>query len=319
MEDFMKRMNQQRKQEALLVAQREQELCEQEQAAQEKEKLSPNFVFRQLIEETYGTKVCDEQKQNMEDTMLDLLKICQQKELYCIHNNEEQEVKNIAELAAKRQTRITSCLQNFKVISKEITIPLNKTPQISLVNAITHDLPIEEPEDSLIMGNEELSTIPEKESDEFIKSSVEDLIPIPIESEDSFESDSESVLPLSDDFSPIVEEKSVTFSNPFFKFDDEYISNDVNPLFDEVLENIESKDSYISNLDKSALLVAPLSDANKDECFDPGGVIDEIDAFLDMDISTDIENSYHDSEEDIIYLESLLIDDTSLISLPRCI
>ncbi|GJW88015.1 hypothetical protein Tco_0163355 [Tanacetum coccineum] len=73
-----------------------------------------------------------------------------------------------------------------------------------------------EPEDSLIMGNEELSTIPEKESDEFIKSSVEDLIPIPRESEDTSGSDSESVLPSSDDFSPIFEEKSVTFSNPLF-------------------------------------------------------------------------------------------------------
>ncbi|GJZ19906.1 hypothetical protein Tco_0556496 [Tanacetum coccineum] len=152
MEDFTERMNQElRKQEALLIAQREQELLKQEQVAQEKEELSPNFVFRQLIEETCGTKVCEEQKQNMEDTMLDLLKICQQKELYCIHNNvkdliesalksklllinlnsqrlnkEEQEVKNIAEPTAKRQTRITSCLQNFKVISKESTIPLNK-------------------------------------------------------------------------------------------------------------------------------------------------------------------------------------------------
>ncbi|GJZ38798.1 hypothetical protein Tco_0585361 [Tanacetum coccineum] len=147
-------------------------------------------------------------------------------------NKEEQEVKNIAEPAAKRQTRITSCLQNFKVISKESNIPLNKTPQISLVNAIIHDLPIEEPEDSLIMGNEELSTIPKKESDKFIK--------------------------------------SIFFTN------------------------IESKDSYVSNLDDSALLVTPLSDANKDECFDPGGVIDEIDAFLDMDISRIFENVYHD-------------------------
>ncbi|GKE46007.1 hypothetical protein Tco_1473291 [Tanacetum coccineum] len=216
------------------------------------------------------------------------------------------EVKNIAEPTAKHQTRITSCLQNFKVISKVSTIPLNKTPQISPVNAITHNLPTEEPEDSLIMGNEELSTIFEKELDKFIKSSVENLIPIPRESEDSSGSDSESVLPSNDDLSPIFEEKSVTFSNPLLEFDGEYIFNDVNPLFDEV-----SKDSYVSNLDESALLVTPLSDANKDECFDPGGVIDEIDAFLDMDISTDIENDYHDSEGDIIYLESLLIDDTS--------
>ncbi|GJZ24250.1 hypothetical protein Tco_0561709 [Tanacetum coccineum] len=251
----------------------------------------------------------------MEDTILDLLEICRQKELYCIHNNvedliesalnsklllinlnsqrlnkEEQEVKNIAEPTAKRQTRITSCLQNFKVISKESIISLNKTPQISPVNEITHDLPTEEPEDSLIMGNEELSTIPEKESDEFIKSSVEDLIPIPRESEDTSGSDSESVLPSSDDFSPIFEEKSVTFSNPLF----EYISNDVSPLFDEVLEDIKCKDSYVSNLDEPALLVTPLFDAYKDECFDPGGVIDEIDAFLDMDISTDIENGIND-------------------------
>ncbi|GKG29326.1 hypothetical protein Tco_0416691, partial [Tanacetum coccineum] len=83
-------------------------------------------------------------------------------------------------------------------------------------------------------------TIPEKESDEFIKSSVEDLILIPRESEDSSGSDSVCVLPSSDDFSPIFEEKSVTFSNPLFELDDEYIFNDVNPLFDEVLENIES-------------------------------------------------------------------------------
>ncbi|GJW45226.1 hypothetical protein Tco_0074025 [Tanacetum coccineum] len=161
------------------------------------------------------------------------------------------------------------------------------------------------------MGNEELSTIPEKESDEFIKSSVEDLIPIPRESEDSSGSDSESVLPSSDDFSPIIEEKSVTFSNLLFEFNEEYISNDVSPLFDEVLENIKSKDSYVSNLDEPALLVTSLFNVNKDECFNPGGVIDEIDAFLDMDISTDIENDYHDSEGDIIYLESFLIDDTS--------
>ncbi|GJX14099.1 hypothetical protein Tco_0205857 [Tanacetum coccineum] len=46
--------------------------------------------------------------------------------------------------------------------------------------AITSVLPTLEPEDSLIMGNEELSTIPEKESDEFIKSSVEDLVPIQV-------------------------------------------------------------------------------------------------------------------------------------------
>ncbi|GKF47016.1 hypothetical protein Tco_0136818, partial [Tanacetum coccineum] len=59
------------------------------------------------------------------------------------------------------------------------------------------------PKDSLIMENEELSTIPKKESDEFIKSSVEDLVLIPSEFEGTSENDSESILPSSDDFSSI--------------------------------------------------------------------------------------------------------------------
>ncbi|GKC23609.1 hypothetical protein Tco_1025759, partial [Tanacetum coccineum] len=96
-------------------------------------------------------------------------------------------------------------------------------------------------------------------------------------------------------------------------------------------------------LDESTFLVTPLSDSNKDEClapsddiellfhhdpsisvnkilydapiddliFDPGDDNDEIDTFLDVDISMDIEDGYHDSEGDILYFESLLSDDTT--------
>nr|GEU44879.1 hypothetical protein [Tanacetum cinerariifolium] len=172
------------------------------------------------------------------------------------------------------------------------------------------------------MGNEELNTIPEKESDEFIKSSVKDLIPMPCESTDTSESDSECILPSCDYFNSIdvPEEKAVTFSNPLFnsngdfiysddellsdegvpednvkiysnplfEFDNEYISSDVSPHFDEVLENIESKDSYDSNLDELDLLVTPLFDSNKDECFDSGGDDDEINVL-------DCEDGYYDS------------------------
>nr|GEX68921.1 hypothetical protein [Tanacetum cinerariifolium] len=49
--------------------------------------------------------------------------------------------------------------------------------------AVTPSLSIEEPDNSLSMGDEHLNTIPTTESDEFIKSSVENLIPIPSESE----------------------------------------------------------------------------------------------------------------------------------------
>nr|GFC30339.1 hypothetical protein [Tanacetum cinerariifolium] len=53
-------------------------------------------------------------------------------------------------------------------------------------SAITHDEPVlstEEPDNSLSMGDEHLDTILVTKSDQFIKSSVENLIPIPSESE----------------------------------------------------------------------------------------------------------------------------------------
>ncbi|GJR17506.1 hypothetical protein Tco_0966033 [Tanacetum coccineum] len=158
---------------------------------------------------------------------------------------------------------------------EEYSIPLKDMPHISPSIALAPVSSIMEPEDSLIMGNEELSTIPEKESDEFIKSSVEDLVPIPRESEDTSGSDSEYVLPSSDDFSPIFEEKSVTFSNPLFDSND-FTSSDNESLSDEDAQkdDIECKVSYDSNLDESTFLVTPLSDSNEDECLAPRDAIE---------------------------------------------
>ncbi|GKE40548.1 hypothetical protein Tco_1463953, partial [Tanacetum coccineum] len=101
--------------------------------------------------------------------------------------------------------------------------------------AITPVLPTLEPEDSLIIGNEELSTIPEKDTDEVIKSSVEDLVPIPSESEDTSESNSDCILSLCGDLSPInvYEEKSMTFSNPLFDSNNDFTFSDDESLSDE--------------------------------------------------------------------------------------
>ncbi|GJW37143.1 hypothetical protein Tco_0060063 [Tanacetum coccineum] len=217
----------------------------------------------------------------------------------------------------------------------ESTIPLNEIiSQIPPSIEITPVLPTMEPKDSLIMGDEHLSTIPEKESDKVIKSSVEDLIPIPSESEDTSDNDNERDLPFcdntmiflnplfdsNDDFTSsdneslpeedVPEENVKIYSNPLFDFDDEYISSDVNPLFNEVLEDIESKDSYVSNLDESALLVTDLSELNENECFDPGG--DKIEDCLTNDsIPPGIDGADFDPEGDILLLEKLLNDDIS--------
>ncbi|GKG50769.1 hypothetical protein Tco_0538893, partial [Tanacetum coccineum] len=107
--------------------------------------------------------------------------------------NKKKELQQL-EQAAKLSTYTTEPSQRFKSFcydddDKESSIPLRDIiSKLPLSIAITPDLPIKELEDSLIMGNEELSTILKKELDEFIKSSVEDLVPIPNESEDTSES-----------------------------------------------------------------------------------------------------------------------------------
>ncbi|GJW69215.1 reverse transcriptase domain-containing protein [Tanacetum coccineum] len=78
---------------------------------------------------------------------------------------------------------------------------------------------------------------------------------------------------------------------------------------EDMLEDVESKDSNVSNFDEPVLLNTPLFD--EDECFDPGGDNDEIDAFLAIEVSTYIEEGYYDSEGDVFYLERLFIDDTT--------
>nr|GEZ30116.1 hypothetical protein [Tanacetum cinerariifolium] len=67
-----------------------------------------------------------------------------------------------------------------------------------------------DPEDSHIMRNEDLSTVPEKESDEFIESSVEDLDPIPSESEDTSRSENEFIESSVEDLDPIPSESEDT-------------------------------------------------------------------------------------------------------------
>ncbi|GKD26050.1 putative ribonuclease H-like domain-containing protein [Tanacetum coccineum] len=119
---------------------------------------------------------------------------------------------------------------------EESTIPLNEIiSQIPLSIAITPVLPTMEPEDTLIMGDKNLSTIPKKELDKFIKSSVEDLVPIPSESEDTFDNDKECDLPFCDN--------SMTFSNPLFDAnDDECFDSRGN--IDEIDIFLEIDDSF---------------------------------------------------------------------------
>nr|GFA05072.1 hypothetical protein [Tanacetum cinerariifolium] len=115
---------------------------------------------------------------------------------------------------------------------------------------ITPDFPIT---DSLIMKNEHLDTILETESDELIKSSVENLVSILSESEDFFryrnndESSHEEV---------IHKMSFKTYSNPLFDLNEEIISSEFNPTHNEDLESTPKNDHFDT---KSYLLESLLS------------------------------------------------------------
>ncbi|GJU31186.1 hypothetical protein Tco_1174775 [Tanacetum coccineum] len=100
--------------------------------------------------------------------------------------------------------------------------------------AITPDLPTEEPDNSLSMGDEHLSTIPETESDEVIKSSVENLVPIPSEPEDF--SDIEKMTSQEHD-ELYAKMNFKTYSNPFFDLDVEINSSKFNSTHNEDLDS----------------------------------------------------------------------------------
>nr|GEZ43224.1 hypothetical protein [Tanacetum cinerariifolium] len=120
--------------------------------------------------------------------------------------------------------------------------------------------------DSPIMGDEHLDTIPKKESDEFIKSSFEDLVPNPSELEDECECDvpdcddsqttnfSTFSNPFFDDSTSsddnssheeaIHEMSFKTYSNPLFDLDEEIISSDFNPIHNEDLDSTPKNDRF---------------------------------------------------------------------------
>ncbi|GJY08389.1 hypothetical protein Tco_0375443 [Tanacetum coccineum] len=188
------------------------------------------------------------------------------------------------------------------------SIPLGDI--IARSKAITPDLPIEEPDNFLSMGDEHLDTIP----------SVEYLVPIPRESEGLSDNGSECDMPVCDESSPIF----TVFSNPLFDSNDNFSSDDEslseeeiqkdefnsfsNPLYDiddEIItnekHNSENVDTIIESLSYSPI---PVEDSDS--------LMEEIDLFLTSDDSMPpgIESDDYDSEGDFRFLKELLINDS---------
>ncbi|GJW76486.1 hypothetical protein Tco_0138168 [Tanacetum coccineum] len=194
--------------------------------------------------------------------------------------------------------------------------------------AITPVLPTEKPDNSLSMGDEHLSTIPETESDELIKSSVENLVPIPSESEDECECDvpdcddsqttnfSTFSNPLFDDSTSSDDESSheeviheisfKTYSNPLFDLDEEIISSEFNPIHNEDLDSTPKNDRF----DTESYLLESL--LNRDTLMASSPKIDTLlDEFTGELIKIPLRIVNREHEEYISLLKRLLYDNSS--------
>nr|GEV41207.1 hypothetical protein [Tanacetum cinerariifolium] len=195
-----------------------------------------NSDICQLIREECSTEVPEKQKQNMEDTMRELVEICQGKEFLCIHDNE---VKNVVEQPAERGNRSIQSLQNFRVVHKS-SISFN-TSQISLIHVVTPILSNKEPVHLLSMGYEHLSITPETEYDEVTESNAENLLPIPSECEVTLEDKRECDVPIS--------ENSPVCDNHFDTVSDSKIDDDIS-VYDDDFEDIEYIEASIVSVEE---------------------------------------------------------------------
>nr|GFA84006.1 hypothetical protein [Tanacetum cinerariifolium] len=113
-------------------------------------------------------------------------------------------------------------------------------------NAITPDLPTEEPDNSPSMGDENLSTISEMKSDKVIKYNVENLVPIPSESEGIF--DDTCDVPFCDNSPPldVLNDHFELFSN----FNDDCTSSDDDSFEDIDYVEASPPDSELVSLEE---------------------------------------------------------------------
>nr|GEX83335.1 reverse transcriptase domain-containing protein [Tanacetum cinerariifolium] len=192
--------------------------------------------------------------------------------------------------------------------------------------AVTPSLSIEEPDNSLSMGDEHLDTIPKTESDEFIKSSVENLIPISSESEGI--PDNMCDVPFHDNSPPL--DVSEDQFEDFSDYNDDFYSTDDDSSSIDNIDYVEASppDSELFSSEVMEIVIQEIEALNDNPTpfFDPivfgtpstltpfgesDFFLEEVDAFLVVEDEPTSSQSYLDPEGDILLLEAFLNDDHS--------
>nr|GEV83092.1 hypothetical protein [Tanacetum cinerariifolium] len=296
---------------------------------QEKEEASQDSNIRQLIRKECCVEVSEEQKQSMEDTMLELVKICQEKEFLCIHDNindliEKSNAENLLPIPSECEVTLedkSNCDVPVFTINvcdnhSDIFSDSKINDDISVYDDDFKDTEIVEEENGV---EEENDVYQEEKIDLEDISQIQDVVlrekllsiiclisnieslndnPTPDRVFNSFESDNS----LSDNFSPEFE----TFcdhSEEMRTGNTTHADNSL-PEYDSFCFEIEPDQERLINLIKKDI---PDNSSND-------SLLEEVDLFLasDNSIPPGIENVADDPEGDIRFLEELLIDDSIL-------
>nr|GEZ62887.1 hypothetical protein [Tanacetum cinerariifolium] len=200
-------------------------------------------------------------------------------EMFCQFVHKKREEKRIEEeQAAKAQNwKLPVCYNDDDDEERSNSLKDNIIYELPPCAAITPNEPI----DSLSMGDEHLDTIPATESDEFIKFSVENLIPIP-------RIDDDILLTIKDD---IFRENLLNVNHLFAKI--EALNDNPIPFYDLIVSG-------------TSPTLTPFGESDF--------FLEEVDAFLaveDEPTSSQFPQSYLDQKGDILLLEAFLNDDHS--------
>nr|GEY98372.1 hypothetical protein [Tanacetum cinerariifolium] len=176
------------------------------------------------------------------------------------------------------------------------------------------------------MGDEFISTTPERENDEFIKSGVDDLVPIPMESEvtsgcDDLECDMHVNTPLP---TTHVREEDFDINSPIGEYVVDFLMENVDvadlprhlvkQIFSHLLKNLSLTKGMSDEPLVARVFDEPLSNFNSmPRSSENSKLFEELitEFGLEDSIPTEIDDRCHDSKGDILYFEQLLNEDTS--------
>nr|GFA82400.1 hypothetical protein [Tanacetum cinerariifolium] len=303
------------------------------------------FDIRQLIREECYIEASEEQKQSMEDTMLELVTICQEKEFLCIHDDvddliesalnsklllinsnsqhldkKEQEVKNVVEQPVERGNRSIQSLQNFRVVHRSsISFKNDDFEDIEYVEALLSDLEIVSVEEENDVEEENVVHQEEEEVDLEDISQIQDVV---------LREKLLSITRLISNIESLNENPTPDCKLNSFESDNS-LSDNFSPEFktfcDHSEETRSGNSTHVDNslpeydlfcfeieTDQERLINLVKNDISDDSSND--SLLEESDLFLasDNSIPSCIENFDDDPEGDIRFFEELLIDDSIL-------